>query len=394
MEQPLSTTAASARWHPGLTITLQAGFFALFGLMIGGTGVMWAHIVSTLGLSAGVFGTAVLVAPLPSIIVLIQGSALNAWAGTKRVALAGLVFLCVAMLAFANASGLWTFVLALLLQGTGNGLLEISANTAILDWEQARKRSVMNLMHACFSGAAVVGAFGAGVLLANGWTYVDVFQLLATLCVFCFCATLPVRYPPASVAQHPTEHHNTLRLLRDRPALLTLALIGLLGVVGESIANNWSVIYLRSLNASDFVGGVTFALFNGAMLFGRLLNTPVVARYGARLSLQVSGVLLAIAGALLLVPASLPLAIAALLISGLAVAGVVPTTLSAGARLVPGNSAAVAGAIMAVTYAGFIVTPPLIGWVAELVSLQVALLVLGLSGFGILWLVRRSHINV
>jgi MFS family permease len=110
-----------------------------------------------------------------------------------------------------------------------------------------------------------------------------------------------------------------------------------------------------------------------------------VARYGARASLLLSGAGLLLAAGLLLLP-GVPLAVTGFALTGLAVAGIVPTTLSAAGRLAPGHSGAVSGGLMAAVYLAFTVTPPLVGWLAERASLQAALLVVGLSGAGILGL--------
>jgi MFS family permease len=178
-------------------------------------------------------------------------------------------------------------------------------------------------------------------------------------------------------------------LIFGRPALVVLSIICILGVVGESFANLWSVIYLHELGAAAVVGGAAFALFNAAMLAGRLGNSWLVGRRGARISLLVSGAGMLLSALLLLLPNSVPLAIVAFVLLGVAVAGIVPTVLSAGARLAPGNSATLTGGIMAAAYSGFIVCPPLTGWIADRFSLQAALITVGLSGLVVLWLARR-----
>ena len=167
------------------------------------------------------------------------------------------------------------------------------------------------------------------------------------------------------------------------------------------MANLWSVIYLAELGAGSLLGGAAFALANAAMLAGRLVNARVVARLGTATSLHLSGAGLILASAILFLPGlpwlpgddptgRVPLAVAGFGLLGLAVAGVVPTALTAGARLVPGNSGAVAGALMTAVYLAFVVAPPLVGWLAEASSLRAALLVVALSGVGILALTRRE----
>ncbi len=78
----------------------------------------------------------------------------------------------------------------------------------------------------------------------------------------------------------------------------------------------------------------------------------------------------------------------AFMLLGAGVAGVVPTVLSAAAKHAPGQTAMVTSGIMAIAYTGFIICPPLTGWIADLYSLKAALVVVGLSGFCIMWLAR------
>jgi len=82
-------------------------------------------------------------------------------------------------------------------------------------------------------------------------------------------------------------------------------------------------------------------------------------------------------------------AIVAFALCGIGVAGVIPTVLSAAARVAPGQSGAITGAIMATAYLCFIVVPPVIGAVAVRYGLQMALVSVGASGVALLLLIRR-----
>ena len=383
--------AGTLDWRPGLVFALLLGDFALLGITIGAQAVLWAELMPALRIGTGAFGTAQLLSPLVSVVLLLLGGQLSAWAGKQRLAAASLLALAGASLAVAGAADLWGLAGALALLGVGNGLFETAMNGAALDWERATGRGALNVLHAGFSAGAIGGALGTGALLALGWSPGQALVLLALLCGLAGAATLSVRYPPAGEAAADGEDAGAaLPLLLSRPPLIALALACMLGAVGESVANVWSVIYLREQGAGALVGGATFAFLSGAMVAGRLLNAPLVSRLGPRASLRASGAGLLLAGWLLLLPGGVPLAVAAFALLGLAVAGVVPTALGAGARLAPGQSGALAGGLLAAVYVSFMVSPPLIGWLAELFSLQVALLTLALSGLGILWLAPRA----
>lgn len=376
-------------WRPTIVFALLLGDFVLLGLAVGAQGVLWADVLDAIGVSKGTFGTAQLTAPLISVVLLLLGGQLAARFGKKWLGIASLALFTVSGIALAATTNLWGLVGALILLGAGNGFFETAMNGATLDWEHAVGRSVLNLMHAGYSAGAVVGALGAGALRGIGWQPRAVFFLLAALGFLMLGATLFVRYPPVDVDDTAaTGPGATLRLVFSSRALIALALLCVLGAVGESVANLWSVIYLRDRGAGALLGGGAFALLNGAMFIGRLTNAPLVARFGARLSLQVSGAGLIVTTALLLFPGGIALAVIAFMLLGMSVAGVVPTVLGEAARLAPGQSGAVSGGMLAAVYLSFTISPPLIGALADRFSLQVALVLVGVSGVGVLLLTR------
>ncbi|MBU6334250.1 MAG: MFS transporter [Chloroflexi bacterium] len=384
----MNTSSVMRPWRPWPVIVLLSGYMLLFGITVSTYGVLWAEIMRALRLNEADIGNAQLASPLIATVILLAGGALVAITGKKRLALAGLALLGVAMIATARADGFWALIGAVLLQGVAFGALEMVINSATLDWEHATGRSVMNAMHAGFSGGAVIGALLAGALLEAGWTYQELLYAIAGLTAIALLATLPITYAPETGGDSSSPLA-ALRILTV-PAIAWLALIGLLGVVGESVAIGWSVIYLQQLGADVLASGAAFALFNATMFAGRLLNAPLVARWGPRVSLVVSGVLLVIAGVLLMLPQPLLwVAIVAFALCGIGVAGVIPTVLSAAARVAPGQSGAITGAIMATAYLCFIVVPPVIGAVAVRYGLQMALVSVGASGVALLLLIRR-----
>lgn len=386
-EMSVSRTAR-ADWHPGLVFALFISFFLLLGLIVGSLGVLWSDIVPALGISLGVFGTAQLVSPLVSVVILLFGASLSAWGGKKRLGLISLALEAGAVLALAAAGGLAGLVAGLVIAGAANGLMEISVNGGTLDWERATGRHGMNYMHAGYSGGAVLGALGAGLLRSWGWTYQQVLMLLAVFAAFIFLATLPTRFPPTLDGREKSHPADTIKILFSGRVMMTLALIAVIGPLAETVANLYSVIYLRDLGAALVVGGLAFALFNAAMFIGRIGNASLVQRYGARVSLLTSAVLLVVANGLLFIPGGVSLAVFAFAVLGVAVAGVVPTVLSAADQAMPNHSGAVAGAMMAACYSSFVIWSPVIGWIADLFSLQAALLMVGVSGialFGLAW---------
>jgi MFS family permease len=385
--------ATPATWRPTLAGAVLTSYYLLLGLIIGTTGVLWDALQEGLRLSDALFGTAVLMTPLAGLGILLIIGQLTAWAGKRRLAIASAAIIAVAEIALALAGGVWVFFAVRLLIGVGYGLLEGSINGAALDWEHATGRGLMNPMHGAFNGAAVLGSLLAGALLGAFWSYQAILLALGLLALLLCAGSLPVAFPPQAARQPDTtgDHRATLTLLRRQPGVLALAAVCLLGAMSEGLAGVWSVIHLRDLGASLFLSGAAFALFNGAMFAGRLANTLIVARWGATVSLGLSGAGTLIAAALLAQP-SVVAAVAAFAVLGLAVAGVIPTVLSDAARRAPGQTTTVAGVMMTAAFVGFAIAPFATGWAAGGFGLQRALVAtLGIAGLVMLWLVRAAH---
>jgi MFS family permease len=163
-----------------------------------------------------------------------------------------------------------------------------------------------------------------------------------------------------------------------RGRLLPLALIALVVLLAEGAVADWSAVYLRQdLGATAGTAGLAFTAFSLTMVAGRLVGDRIVVAWGRVRAVRVSA-LVALAGGLIVVFApsvvAVVLGFAAL---GVGLACVVPLVFVAAA----GNDRDPGPALAAVStpgYVGFLLGPPVIGGLAELVGLGTALALLPL----------------
>jgi MFS family permease len=367
---------------------LLAAQYALFGIMAGAQSVLWEDLRRALALGEGAFGTAMLLTPLVGFCVLVAGQ--GAWSrlSRQRLAMAALGVIACALLVMTLAANLWGLLLFRALSGVGFALLEGAVTNAALDWERATGRRTVGMLYAVFSGGALAGALIAGALLRVGWGYAQVLAALIPAFVLLACATGSAAYP-ARQRIAGAAPALPIALLRDR-RFLALAAICLLGVCAEALADLWMTIYLRGLGADALAAGAAFALFSAALIAGRLANAPLLARWGPRAPLRLACAASLVALALL-AWGGLAGAVAAFVTLGLGVAGVTPTVLGiAQAQLASQRDSAVNG-IVATAYLGFVVAPPAVGWLAEWLGLQPALIaVLAVAALGLGWLSRKA----
>jgi predicted MFS family arabinose efflux permease len=187
-----------------------------------------------------------------------------------------------------------------------------------------------------------------------------------------------------SVAEPPRQRFALYRV----PTIVLLAGITALAFLCEGTLETRSAIYLRSvLDLPAVLGAAGPAVFHAAMLIGWLGTGRIVGRFGRRTLLQAAGALAASGMVLALATTIPPLILLGLLIAGLALAGVAPIAFSLAGDFAPQQAGAVSSLITTVGYSGFLIGPALIGGLAEVAGLRMALatiivvggLIIGLS---------------
>jgi MFS family permease len=181
----------------------------------------------------------------------------------------------------------------------------------------------------------------------------------------------------------PSETRFSLSAFKDTPGLFVPALIVLSAFFVEGSLDVWSGTYLRStLGASILAAGVGVALFGLATATGRGLASRVLFGMGYRRTILVSGIGSIAAGALAAAAPSPAIASLAYLFLGFFLSAAAP----AGFGSVQGSGARAGVAIAAVTtvgYAGFVIGPPVMGWLADVGGVRSVMILITLSTFGV-----------
>jgi MFS family permease len=161
------------------------------------------------------------------------------------------------------------------------------------------------------------------------------------------------------------------------------------GAFVEDAGASWSALYLRTeLDAGAATAGLGFVALSVAMTVGRLTGDRVVDRFGQRRVARAGGALTAAGMGLALALPSVPTTLLGLALAGLGVATLIPAVYHAADEL-PGLPHGLGlAAINWLLRIGFLVSPPLVGALADATSLRVALLVVVLAGVGTLVLGR------
>ena len=349
----------------------RAGISLLFvaaGLSYGGWAASVAGVKAGLGLSDGQLGAALLCVAAGAMVAMPAAG----WLGTRgtRWLLSAIGVGLVAALPLPGlVSGGVGLACVLLLLGAAAGSLDVGMNARASRFEQQAGRAVMSSFHAAFSLGGLLGTVVVAGCEATGFGVAAGLSLAAATVAACVGVHAWVDPDPVM-----GEREASRAVGWPGGVLIGIGLLCLLAFLTEGAVADWSGVFLRDV--AGFVpsaGASGFAAFSAAMIVARLLGDAWVRGFGARTVLQAgAGVAAAGVALAMAVPAAGPLGFG---LVGLGGANVAPILFSAAGRAGPAASTGIA-AVATLGYAGMLVGPPIVGGIAELFGLRVALGVL------------------
>ena len=281
----------------------------------------------------------------------------------------------------ALAGGYAALLVTLVVLYSASGLYDVGINAAAVDLEQATGRRFMAVLHAAFSGGATCGALAAGVLLQAGADYRAVYLALLVPLAAVTLAVATTRFPVSTEESSRGDGGEARYGLTRHLPLLLVGLIATLGLLSEGEMEHWSGIYLRqSLGLPALLGGSGVAVFYAAMAAGRLGTAWAVRSFGNRSTLLAAGLFTAAGMGLALATREPALVVCGFLVVGLALSGVAPIAFSAAGDLAPERAGGAISVVTTLGYGGFLLGPVVVGGLAELVGLRVALATIAAAG--------------
>ena len=412
---PLAVTARNETSRARAAVT---ALFAMDGFVFASWAVRIPAVKAAVGASPATLGIALLGVSAGAITTMALTGALCRRFGSARVIVAAAVWLSLALLLPALARSGLTLGLGLVVFGIGYGGLNVAMNSLAVDLVAVLRRPVMPSFHAAWSFGGLAGA-ALGGLAAPALSPLAHFSLVCVLglAVTAACGRVVLATPlpaahtgageqapeaagpggagtvreetkeelPNEGASHPAAP------VRPSGVWRTVALLGVIALCstyGEGAVSDWGALHLREdLGAASGLAAAGYAAFALAEAGGRLAGSALLARLG-QTRVLVYGAVATFAGmiAAALSPV-LPLALVGFALAGLGVANAFPTAMARVGILAGPHGVATASTL---GYAGFLLGPPTIGFLAGAVSLRVALTTVSLLALVAIALARAA----
>ncbi|WP_226359555.1 MFS transporter [Pseudonocardia sp. ICBG1142] len=347
------------------------------------------QIKADLGLSNTQLGLAVAAMPFAALLAGLTAGPLIARFTSAKVASFGMavIALGVVLVGFAPSWGL--FATAMLLVGASDAVVDVAQNAHGLRVQRRYGRSILNGFHALWSVGAVAGGLMGSAAAGAGLALPVHLGLSSLLSVVIAVAVHPLllrgddrddRRPPGAADGAPPRRPWTGLGTRTVALLAVFGLVAISGTLVEDSGATWAAVYLQGLGAGAVVAGLGFVALQGCQFVGRLVGDRVVDRFGQRAVARAGGGLVLAGMGLALAFPTVPGTVAGFGLAGFGVATLVPAAMTAADHLpglAPGTGLTIVTWLMRV---GFLVSPPVVGLVADATSLRVGLLVVPLAG--------------
>lgn len=344
------------------------------------------QIKTSLDLSDAQLGTVLLALPLGQMLTMPFSGRLSTRFGSRRMLrIMGLAY-AVQLTNIGLASNLWQLMLCLFGFGICGNMSNIAVNIQGVLAEQRYDRPIMTSFHGAWSAAGVAGAL-LGLLMSSlhvpTYTHLWIGAGIAIL----INQLLHRRLVPGAGAR---KGPGAKTLLRPDPILLQLGLIGFCSMAAEGAMFDWSGVYFKDVvKTSPALVPLGYASFMLMMAGGRFVGDRLIQRFGRQRVMQVCGLFISAGLGLSVLLPTIYTCIPGFMMVGIGVSVMVPSVYSLAGRL----SRLPAGRALAFTsgisYFGFLMGPPLIGYIAELSSLRYSYAVIGVFGLVIAALASR-----
>lgn len=267
--------------------------------------------------------------------------------------------------------------------GVGTGIIDVFVNTAGQEIETDIQRPVLQWLHATYSVGAALGAVISALALRAGAGAIDVLIATAILQSIAACLAQAMRRPARTVGTVEGSNRTSLGIFVRAPLLLIPAMIVLFSFFIEGSMDVWSVIYLRrTMDATALAGAGGFALFSIAMAVGRGFAARLLFGLGYRRTILFAGFGSLAAGVVAVITTHPAVASLAFLVLGFCMASAAPAAIGLAGSWGE-NAGTIIAAMTTVGYTGFVVGPPIMGWLADRVGLRASMMVVVLATLGI-----------
>ncbi|MBD0724590.1 MFS transporter [Flavobacterium sp. L1I52] len=341
-------------------------------------------IKEQLHLSEAEFGTVLFAFPIGLMLTMPFTRRILNIMSSRYCMLLGAVMFNVVLALPGFAAFVWQLVLILLIFGGSRNILNLSMNAQALEVQRLYPKSIMTTFHAVWSLAGFAGA-GLGYVMVT--QHIDPSFHLLGISVAMLAVT--ASFYPMTIECEPSKEQSKFFSMPDK-TLLKFAIICFVSMACENTMYDWSGIYFQNvLHASQKMTTAAFVFFMTAVTLGRFCGDYAVMRFGIKNILLYSAIFISLGFSLCFLLPFVVTTIFGFVLIGIGVSCTVPLVFSIAGKSKNLSSGSALTSISTIGYLGFLVVPPMVGYISEVLSMKWAFLIMAFLGGVMIFMVNK-----
>jgi MFS family permease len=360
---------------------ILSGYFFLTGICFSSWASRIPDIKLHLGLSDGAFGGLLFFLPIGSFLGIPISGSLTAKYGSKKIVTIAALIYPLALMSLGLANNITFLAICLFLFGMTGNLFNVSVNTQAANLSKFFDKSITSTFHGFWSLAGFVGGLLGGFFVARSISPLQQFITVAIAGWIFLLISRNYLLPGEKNTQPVSKMWN-----KPSPLLLQFGLVAMSNMICEGMMFDWSGVYFQHVvNVTEKWRTVGYISFMACMTTGRMFADALINYWGTRKQLMLSGLIVTLG---LIIAVSYPNIIVSsigFMFVGFGVSSVIPTIYGTiGRNAAPGRASIDLASVSSIGFFGFLIGPPIIGFISQAIGLRWAFLsisLLGLSTF-------------
>ena len=361
-------------------------FFFCQGLAFANWASRIPDIKSSLHLSEAGLGSILLALPLGQLITMPVSGRLVTRFGSKYVLRVAVVGYVLSLTNIGLVEKPWQLALALCAFGIFGNLCNISVNTQAVHAEALYNRPIMASFHGIWSTAGFTGALIGSLMMKFDIKPYYHFWIIAL-----FAITMMLIFNKYLLLTPTSRSASSFTKIKmPHGSLMLLGVIAFCCMSVEGCMFDWSGVYFKQVvKAEGSLVSLGYASFMIMMATGRFTGDRLALKFGRKKMVQLSGILIFIGMMIAVIFPTIIMATIGFLIIGFGVSSIIPLMFSTAGKIKEVASGIAIATVSGIGFFGFLIGPPLIGYIAQLAGLQYSFAVIAVLGLGITLLINR-----
>lgn len=357
-----------------------SAFFFIQGLVFSTWASRIPDIKNALQLSDGMLGAVLFALPVGQLTAMSLSGYLVSRFGSKNMLTIAACLYPAGLVLLGTVDSLWQLVGALFFFGVCGNLSNISVNTQGVGVERLYRRSIMASFHGIWSMAGFAGGILSTFMVAD---HIPPFTHFCIVYAIGFLVMLSARkFILPRDAQHSKGESKKIFVKPDR-YIISLGILAFACMICEGTMFDWSGIYFEKvIHAPADLSRLGYVAFMFTMTAGRFTADWLVTKLGIETVLKFSGIFIFSGMLIAILFPTLAAATIGFLLVGIGTSSVVPMAYSMAGKsktMLPGVALAT---VSSIGFLGFLLGPPIIGFISELTNLRVSFTLIAILGLG------------